>query len=65
MGRHRGWRGGVNLVSLPDPGEGWEDFGTSKGFQNLMYRAIGGEQLGPACPVGINCNPLGTTLIVK
>ena len=41
----------INLVSLPDPGGGWEDFGTPLGFRKIWCKTgLGGEQLGPARP---------------
>ena len=31
-----GW--GINLVSLPDPKGGWEDFGTPLGFRKIWCK---------------------------
>ena len=41
-----GARGGVNFVSLLDPGRGWEDFGTPYGFHKIWCKkGLGGSSL--------------------
>ena len=39
-----GCQEGVNLVSQPDPGGGWEDFGTPKEVRKIWFKTeLGGE----------------------
>ena len=61
----RGWQESVNFVSLPDPGGGWEDFGTPKGFRKIWCKTgLGGSRGAgvPCCKLQSLGHYLGKTM---